>query len=61
MSQKTIEQHKQVIVDAINAATKAGCFSIYDCQAIIESLNAVLNQPDIQFGEIQPVVNEEGQ
>jgi hypothetical protein len=51
MSQKTIEQHKQVIIDALNVAVKAGCFTIHDCSQIIESLNAVLQLQDTDVNE----------
>ena len=58
-SNTTIEQHKQVIIDALNVAVKSGCFTIYDCSQVIESLNAILAMPNVESLGITPVDNEE--
>ena len=47
-----LKDAKQVIVQAINAATLKGCYNIEDIKLIVQALDKINEQPEVEFGEI---------
>jgi hypothetical protein len=45
----------ETINQAINVAMQKGCFNLTENQAIIEALVKLNSQPDVEFGEIEPL------
>lgn len=50
-----LKDAKQIITQAINAATLKGCYNIEDIKLIVQALDKINNQPDVEFGEIKPL------
>jgi len=46
---------KQVIAEALNIAIQKGCYGLVEVQNIVAALQAVTDQPDVEFGEIKPL------
>lgn len=44
---------KQTLIDAMDIAVQKGCFNIHQCKEVIIALETVINQPDVQFGEVE--------
>ena len=48
-----LKEAKQIITQAINAATLKGCYNIEDIKLIIQALDRINNQPDVEFGSVE--------
>jgi len=44
---------KQVIAEALNIAIQKGCYNLVEVQNIVAALQAVTDQPEIEFGEVE--------
>jgi len=53
-----LKDAKQIITQAINAATLKGCYNIEDIRLIVQALDKINGQPDVEFGEITPLPEE---
>jgi hypothetical protein len=50
---------KQVIAEALNIAIAKGCYGLVEVQNIVAALKAVTDQPDVEFGEVKMIPNED--
>ena len=46
---------KQVLAEALNIAIMKGCYGLVEVQNIVEALKAIQEQPEVEFGEIEPL------
>jgi len=50
-----LKDAKQIITQAINAATLKGCYNIEDVKLIIKALEVINEQPEIEFGNVEQI------
>lgn len=48
-----LNQAHNVIIEAINVAIIKGCYDLQSAKNIIMALDKILEQPKIEFGEIE--------
>jgi hypothetical protein len=48
-----LNQAKNVIIEAINVAILKGCYDLNSAKNIVFALDKILEQPNIEFGEIE--------
>jgi len=54
-----IKTAHQIIAEALNVAIAKGCFGLVEVQNIVKALEKVTEQPDVEFGAITPITQEE--
>ena len=50
-----LKDAKKIIEQAINAALLKGVYSLEDTKVIIQALDKINNQPDVEFGSVNPI------
>lgn len=58
MENKT-QQNVMVLQNAIDRAIQRGCFNIHETNDILEALKYLNSLPDVEFGEIENVADEQ--
>ena len=53
-----IQEAKQTLLNAMDIAIQKGCFNIHQAKEVIIALEVFLNQPDVQFGEVEMEVSK---
>lgn len=48
-----INTAKQIIAEALNIAIAKGCFGLVEVQNIVKALEAINEQPSIEFGAVE--------
>jgi len=48
-----IKQAHNIIIEAINVAIIKGCYDLNSAKNIVFALDKILEQPQIEFGEIE--------
>ena len=54
-----IKTAHQIIAEALNIAIQKGCYGLVEVQNIVAAIQKIADQPDVEFGEITPVTQEE--
>ena len=54
-----LKQAHQVIAEALNIAIQKGCYGLVEVQNIVAAIQKIAEQPDVEFGEITPLENND--
>ena len=54
-----IKTAHQIIAEALNIAIAKGCYGLVEVQNICKAIEKITEQPDVEFGAITPITQEE--
>jgi len=54
-----IKTAHQIIAEALNIAIAKGCYGLVEVQNICKAIEKIAEQPDVEFGAITPITQEE--
>ena len=54
-----IKTAHQIIAEAINIAIAKGCYGLVEVQNICKAIEKIAEQPDVEFGAITPITQED--
>ena len=55
----TLEQAKQIVEEGLHIAISKGCYGLIEVKNIVAALEKISASSDVEFGEPQPIEQED--